>query len=158
MNSSTTLLKPKPVLQKTSSPIIQIPSKHYKSVPLPTTQPRTNQQRSLKPSASLERRFQRLDLNQKRIAQRTRKRAKLECLRVSKIRAGQFWIIERGSRKPFVRAVFDTSKYCWECCLELEATFDIQQVIEQRPTEAMERIAEMVGDFLDRERVALSWG
>ncbi|ABW33205.1 hypothetical protein [Acaryochloris marina] len=42
--------------------------------------------------------------------------------------------------------------------MELEATFDIQQVIEQRPTEAMERIAEMVGDFLDRERVALSWG
>ncbi|ABW33206.1 hypothetical protein AM1_G0026 (plasmid) [Acaryochloris marina MBIC11017] len=70
MNSSTTLLKPKLVLQKTSSPIIQIPSKHYKSVPLPTIQPRTNQQRSLKPSASLERRFQRLDLTKSELLKR----------------------------------------------------------------------------------------
>ncbi|WP_299488706.1 hypothetical protein [Acaryochloris sp. IP29b_bin.137] len=42
--------------------------------------------------------------------------------------------------------------------MELEATFDVQQVIELRPPEAMERIGEMVGDFQDRERVALSWG
>lgn len=158
MESSTTLLKHKPVLQNTSKSIIQIPSKNYKSVGMVTSQPRINQQRTPPSSASLERRFQKLDLNKKRIAQKARKRVRLDYLRVSKEGAGQFWIFEKSSRKPFVRAVFDTSKFCWECTVELEATFDIKQVIKLRLPEAIERIREMVREYQDRERVALSWG
>ncbi|WP_299492504.1 hypothetical protein [Acaryochloris sp. IP29b_bin.137] len=92
----------------------------------------------------LERQFQKLNLSQKRLAQQTRKRVRLEYLRVSKTGEEQYWIIEKVTRKAFMQEVFDTSKFCWECALELESTFDIQQVIELRPPEAIERIEEIV--------------
>ncbi|ABW32117.1 hypothetical protein AM1_B0399 (plasmid) [Acaryochloris marina MBIC11017] len=42
--------------------------------------------------------------------------------------------------------------------MELEDTFDVLQVIELRPGETIERIEEMIGVWLDRERVSRVWG
>lgn len=63
-----------------------------------------------------------------------------------------------GTGKPFIRIPFETPEYCFECALDLEDTFEILQVIELRPPETIERIEEMVGVYLDRERVARIWG
>ncbi|UJB72690.1 hypothetical protein HRE53_28210 (plasmid) [Acaryochloris sp. 'Moss Beach'] len=45
-----------------------------------------------------------------------------------------------------------------EAVFEIEDKFDIFQVVELRPKDAMERIDEMVGVSLDRDRVVRVWG
>lgn len=60
--------------------------------------------------------------------------------------------------KPFVRKSFATPEFCWECAIEIDENFEILQVIELRPGETMERIGEMIGVWLERERVAECWG
>ena len=47
---------------------------------------------------------------------------------------------------------------CFECALELEDTFDVLQVLSLRPGETIERIEEVIGVWLDRERMARVWG
>ncbi|WP_255345135.1 hypothetical protein [Acaryochloris sp. CCMEE 5410] len=42
--------------------------------------------------------------------------------------------------------------------MELEETFDVLNVIELRPGETIERIEEMIGVWLERERVSRVWG
>ncbi|WP_010473930.1 hypothetical protein [Acaryochloris sp. CCMEE 5410] len=42
--------------------------------------------------------------------------------------------------------------------VELEENFEIGDVIELRPGETMEQIGEMIGVWLERERVSRVWG
>ena len=77
---------------------------------------------------------------------------------VAKDGAGQFWITVEGTGKPFVRESFATAGFCLEVALEIEKTFEVEQVIELRPPETMERIGEMVQAGQERERVAECWG
>ncbi|ABW32761.1 hypothetical protein AM1_D0270 (plasmid) [Acaryochloris marina MBIC11017] len=63
-----------------------------------------------------------------------------------------------GTGKPFVKESFATPGFCRECTVEIEENFEIGEVIELRPPETMERIEEMVGEWLERERVSRVWG
>ncbi|WP_299489473.1 hypothetical protein [Acaryochloris sp. IP29b_bin.137] len=109
--------------------------------------------------AELERRFKNLELRQKNLVeQATRTRGKLEYLAVSKNSAGQFWNTVEGIGKPFVQESFASPGFCLECAVEIEENFEMEQVIELRPPETMERIEEMVGEYQDRERVSRVWG
>ncbi|BDM82984.1 hypothetical protein AM10699_58450 (plasmid) [Acaryochloris marina MBIC10699] len=109
-------------------------------------------------SAELERRFRNLELKQKNLVEQTRTRGELEYLAVAKNGSGRFWITVAGTGKPFVRESFATPGFCWECAVEIEESFEILQVIELRPGETMERIGEMIGVWLERERVSRVWG
>ncbi|BDM83078.1 hypothetical protein AM10699_59390 (plasmid) [Acaryochloris marina MBIC10699] len=109
-------------------------------------------------SAELERRFRNLELKQKNLVEQTRTRGELEYLAVSKNGAGRYWITVAGTGKPFMKEAFATPGLCWECAVELEENFEIGEVIELRPGETMERIGEMIGMWLERERVSRVWG
>ncbi|BDM83139.1 hypothetical protein AM10699_60000 (plasmid) [Acaryochloris marina MBIC10699] len=63
-------------------------------------------------------------------------------------------ITVEGSGKPFIRIPFETPKFCYECALELEVKFDVLQVLSLRPGETIE----MIGVWLERERVSRVWG
>ncbi|ABW32375.1 hypothetical protein [Acaryochloris marina] len=117
-----------------------------------------NQPRTSRESAELERRFRNLELRQKNLVEQVSKRGELEYLAVAKNGAGRYWITVAGTGKPFMRESFATPGFCWECAVEIEANFEILQVIELRPPETIERIEEMVQAVLERERVAESWG
>ncbi|WP_299485887.1 hypothetical protein [Acaryochloris sp. IP29b_bin.137] len=119
----------------------------------PASRPRTPRE-----SAELERRFRNLELGQKNLVEQFRKGGELEYLAVSKNSSGSYWITVAGTGKPFVRESFATPGFCWECAAEIEETFEICQVIELRPPEAIERIEEMVEAGLERERVSRVWG
>ena len=118
----------------------------------------TSQPRTPRISADLERRFRNLELSQKNLVEQVRKGGELEYLAVSKNGSGQYWITVAGTGKPFVRESFATPGFCLECAVEIEENFEIVQVIELRPPETMERIGEMVGVWLERERVKRVWG
>ncbi|WP_315876759.1 hypothetical protein [Acaryochloris sp. 'Moss Beach'] len=118
----------------------------------------TRQPRIPSISADLERRFRNLELGQKKLVEQTRKGGELEYLAVAKNGVGQYWITVKGTGKPFVREVFATPEFCLECAIEIEENFEILQVIELRPGETMERIGEMIGVWLERERVSRVWG
>ncbi|KAI9129571.1 hypothetical protein [Acaryochloris sp. CCMEE 5410] len=109
-------------------------------------------------SAEMERRFRALELSQKNLLQQVKKQGELEHLTVFKSSAGQFWITVEGSGQPFIRIPFESPEYCYEAALELEDTFNVLQVIEVRPGETIERIEEMIGVWLERERVKRVWG
>lgn len=109
-------------------------------------------------SPELERRFRNLELSQKDLVEQTRTRGKLEYLAVAKNGSGQHWITVEGTGNPFVREAFATPEFCLEMTLEIEKTFEMEQVIELRPPETMERIEEMVQAGLERERVSRVWG
>ncbi|BDM83454.1 hypothetical protein AM10699_63150 (plasmid) [Acaryochloris marina MBIC10699] len=109
-------------------------------------------------SAELERRFRNLELKQKNLVEQTRTRGELEYLAVSKNESEECLITVAGTGKPFVRNTFATPEFCWECAVEIEENFEIGEVIELRPPETMERIGEMVGVWLERERVSRVWG
>ena len=123
------------------------------SEPLQISQPKPP-----KESAGLERRFRNLELRQKDLVEQAKKGGELEYLAVSKNESGLYWITVAGTGKPFVREVFTTPGFCWECAVEIEENFEILQVIELRPGETMERIEEMIGVWLERERVSRVWG
>ena len=118
----------------------------------------TGRTRPPRVSKYLEAKINALQGSQKDLIQQTKLRGQLEYLTVSHSSSDQYWITVEGTRKPFIRQPFATAEYCFEAALELEETFDILQVIELRPGETMERIEEMVGVYLDRERVARIWG
>ncbi|KAI9129154.1 hypothetical protein [Acaryochloris sp. CCMEE 5410] len=118
----------------------------------------TSQPRTPRISAELERRFRNLELSQKNLVEQTRTRGELEYLAVAKNGFGRYWITVAGTGKPFVRESFATPSFCWECAVEIEENFEIGEVIELRPGETMERIEEMIGVWLERERVAGIWG
>ncbi|BDM83648.1 hypothetical protein AM10699_65090 (plasmid) [Acaryochloris marina MBIC10699] len=109
-------------------------------------------------SAELERRFRNLELKQKNLVEQTRTRGELEYLAVSKHGFGGYWITVAGTGTPFVRESFASPEFCWECAVEIEENFEIVQVNELRPPETMERIEEMIGVWLERERVMRVWG
>ncbi len=109
-------------------------------------------------SRYLESKFHTLERSQKNIIQQTRLEGQLEYLTVSQSSSGQFWITVEGSSQPFIRIPFESPEYCFEAALELEGTFDVLQVIEVRPPETIERIEEIVGVYLGRERVSMAWG
>ncbi|KAI9129296.1 hypothetical protein [Acaryochloris sp. CCMEE 5410] len=109
-------------------------------------------------SRAFEFKFNTLVRRQKNLIQQTKLEGQLEYLTVSQSGTGQYWITVEGTGKPFIRIPFETPEYCFECALDLEDTFEILQVIELRPPETIERIEEMVGVYLDRERVARIWG
>ncbi|BDM83652.1 hypothetical protein AM10699_65130 (plasmid) [Acaryochloris marina MBIC10699] len=92
------------------------------------------------------------------MVEQTRARGELEYLAVAKNGSGQYWMTVAGTGKPFVRNTFATPEFCWECAVEIEENFEIGEVIELRPPETMERIGEMIGVWLERERVARVWG
>ncbi|KAI9129523.1 hypothetical protein [Acaryochloris sp. CCMEE 5410] len=117
-----------------------------------------SQPRTPRISAELERRFRNLELGQKNLVEQVSKRGELEYLAVAKNGSGQYWITVAGTGKPFVRESFATPEFCWECAVEIEENFEIGEVIELRPPETMERIGEMVGVWLERERVKEIWG
>ncbi|ABW33070.1 hypothetical protein [Acaryochloris marina] len=120
--------------------------------------PQVNQLRTPRVSAELERRFRNLELKQKNLVEQTRTRGELEYLAVSKNESEECLITVAGTGKPFVRNTFATPEFCWECAVEIEENFEIGEVIELRPPETMERIGEMVGVWLERERVSRVWG
>ncbi|MGR3277595.1 hypothetical protein ACSYAD_21080 [Acaryochloris marina NIES-2412] len=109
-------------------------------------------------SRAFESKFHALERKQKNLVQQTKQKGQLEYLTVSKSSSGKYWITVEGSGKPFIRISFDTPEFCFECALELEDTFDVLQVLSLRPGETMERIEEMIGVWLERERVARVWG
>ncbi len=97
-------------------------------------------------------------MGQKKLVEQVRKGGELEYLAVAKSGTGQYLITVKGTGKPFVREAFASAEFCLECAFEIEENFEIVQVIELRPPETMERIEEMIGVWLDRERVARVWG
>ena len=109
-------------------------------------------------SREFESKFHALERKQKNLVQQTKQKGQLEYLTVSKSSSGKFWITVEGTDKPFIRIPFDTPEFCFECALELEDTFDVLQVLSLRPGETIERIEEMIGVWLERERVARCWG
>ncbi|MGR3279415.1 hypothetical protein ACSYAD_30575 [Acaryochloris marina NIES-2412] len=109
-------------------------------------------------SRAFESKFHALEKRQKNLVQQTKQKGQLEYLTVSRCSSGKFWITVEGTGKPFIRISFDTPEFCFECALELEDTFDVLQVLSLRPGETIERIEEMIGVWLDRERVARVWG
>ncbi|MGR3279931.1 hypothetical protein ACSYAD_33285 [Acaryochloris marina NIES-2412] len=136
-----------------------------RSTPRPTRQeytpqpkfseiPQTSQPRIPSISADLERRFRNLELGQKKLVEQVRMRGDLEYLAVAKNESEEYWITVAGTVKPFVKESFASAEFCLECTVEIEENFEILQVIELRPTETMERIEEMIGVWLERERVS----
>ena len=121
---------------------------------------RQNTERTRPPRVSryFEAKINALQGSQKDLIQQTKLRGQLEYLTVSHNSTEQYWITVEGTGKPFIRQSFATAEFCFEAALELEKTFEIEQVIELRSTETMERIDEMVGVYLDRERVARIFG
>ncbi|MGR3277603.1 hypothetical protein ACSYAD_21125 [Acaryochloris marina NIES-2412] len=109
-------------------------------------------------SREFESKFHALEKRQRNLVQQTKQKGQLEYLTVSRCSSGKFWIAVEGTGKPFVRIPFESPEYCFECALELEDTFDVLQVLSLRPGETIERIEEMSGVWLDRERVARCWG
>jgi hypothetical protein len=109
-------------------------------------------------SREFEAKFNALQSKQKDLIQQTKREGQLEHLAVSQSSSGQYWISVEGTGKPFIRQPFATPEFCYEAALELEETFAILQVIELRSPETIERIDEMVGVHLERERVLLAWG
>ncbi|ABW33224.1 hypothetical protein [Acaryochloris marina] len=109
-------------------------------------------------SRAFESKFNALERRQKNLIQQTKQKGQLEYLTVSQSSLGNFWITIEGSGKPFIKISFETPEFCFECALELENTFDVLQVIKLRPGETIERIEEMIGVWLDRERVCRVWG
>ncbi|MGR3279875.1 hypothetical protein ACSYAD_33005, partial [Acaryochloris marina NIES-2412] len=105
-------------------------------------------------SRYLESKFHALESRQKNFVQQTKLEGQLEYLAVSRSSSGKYWITVEGSGKPFIRIPFESPEYCYECALELEDTFDVLQVLSLRPGETIERIEEMIGVWLDRERVS----
>ncbi|WP_315876969.1 hypothetical protein [Acaryochloris sp. 'Moss Beach'] len=97
-------------------------------------------------------------MGQKNLLEQTRTRGELEYLAVAKNGVGQYWIVVKGTGKPFVREVFASAEFCLECAVEIEENFEIWQVIELRPPETIERIEEMVRMGLEREKVSRVWG
>ncbi|MGR3278327.1 hypothetical protein ACSYAD_24850 [Acaryochloris marina NIES-2412] len=120
--------------------------------------PQTSQPRIPSISADLERQFRNLELGQKKLVEQVRTRGKLEYLAVAQNGARHYWITVAGTGKPFVRKSFATPGFCWECAVEIEENFEIGEVIELMPPETMERIGEMIGVWLERERVKEIWG
>ena len=118
----------------------------------------TRRTRPPRVSRDFEAKFHALEKSQKSLIQQTKLEGQLEYLSVSRSSSEQFWITVEGTGKPFIRMPFDTAEFCFEAALELEDTFDILGMIELRPGETFERIEEMVGVWLDRERVARVWG
>ena len=114
----------------------------------------TSRTRPPRVSRDFEAKFHALESRQKSLIEQTKLEGQLEYLTVSKSSSGKFWITVEGSGKPFIRISFETPEFCFECALELEETFDMLQVIKLRPGETMERIEEMIGVWLDRERVS----
>ncbi|MGR3280000.1 hypothetical protein ACSYAD_33640 [Acaryochloris marina NIES-2412] len=143
---------------RTSRPTPRPTRQEYTPQPKSSEIPQTSQPRIPSISADLERRFRNLELGQKNLVEQVKKGGELECLAVSKNGFGQHWITVAGTVKPFVRESFATPGFCLECAVEIEENFEIVQVIELRPTETMERIGEMIGVWLERERVARVWG
>ncbi|BDM83088.1 hypothetical protein AM10699_59490 (plasmid) [Acaryochloris marina MBIC10699] len=92
------------------------------------------------------------------MVQQTKQKGQLEYLTVSKSSSGNYWITIEGSGKPFIKISFETPEFCFECALELENTFDVLQVLRLRPGETIERIEEMIGVWLERERGSRAWG
>lgn len=109
-------------------------------------------------SREFESKFHALECRQKNLVQQTKQNGQLEYLAVSQSSSGHFWITVEGSGKPFIRIPFDTAEFCFESALELEDTFDVLQVLSLQPGEIIERIEEMIGVWLNRERVARCWG
>ncbi|UJB73072.1 hypothetical protein HRE53_31330 (plasmid) [Acaryochloris sp. 'Moss Beach'] len=109
-------------------------------------------------SRAFESKFHALEKRQKNLVQQTKQKGQLEYLTVSRSSSGKYWITIEGSGRPFIRISFETPEFCYECALELEDTFDVLQVLSLRPGETIERIEEMIGVWLDRERVARAWG
>lgn len=117
--------------------------------------PQTNQSRLPRESTDLRRRFQELRKGQKDLVHQETW-GELESLTISLGSSGQYWIALKGTGKPFIREPFTQPEFCYEAALELEDTFDILQVVELRPPDAIERIKEIVDFYLDRERALLA--
>ena len=118
----------------------------------------TRRTRPPRVSRDFEAKFHALEKSQKSLIQQTKLEGQLEYLAVSKSISQQFWITVEGKGQPFISIPFETAEFCFEAALEIEDTFDILLVIELKTGETMERIEEMVGGWLDRERVAGVWG
>ena len=118
----------------------------------------TRRTRPPRVSRDFEAKFHALEKRQKSLIQQTKLEGQLEYLSVSQDSSQQYWITVEGTGKPFIRQPFETAEFCYEAALELEDTFDILGMIELRPGETFERIEEMVGVWLERERVAGVWG
>ena len=118
----------------------------------------TRRTRPPRVSRDFEAKFHALEKSQKTLMEQTKLEGQLECLSVSQDSSGQHWITVEGTGKPFIRISFDTPEFCFESALELEDTFDVLQVLSLRPGETIERIEEMIGVWLYRERVARAWG
>ena len=72
--------------------------------------------------------------------------------------ARQYWIADAETGEIFLRQSFATLKHCHEAAAELERTFDMAEVLTQRPPETMERMGELVHEHWLRERVAVALG
>ena len=146
--------------RKSTAPVVHI---HREPAVVRKTQRRSSERttRRARPprvSRDFEAKFHALEKSQKTLIEQTKLDGQLEYLAVSQSRSGQFWITVEGIGKPFIRQPFATAEFCYECALELEDKFDILQVIGLRPGETLERIEEIVGVWLDRERVARVFG
>ena len=69
--------------------------------------------------------------------------------------AQQYWIADAETGEIFLRQSFATLQHCHEAAAELEWTFDMAEVLTQRPPETMDHIEAIVLAAAWRERVAL---
>jgi hypothetical protein len=89
--------------------------------------------------------------------QRSDKRPALEHLSILHSQsAEQYWIADAESGEVFLPLAFTTLKHCHEAAAELERTFDIAEVLTQRPPETLERMEAIVLAAVWRERVELA--
>ncbi|QUY46315.1 hypothetical protein I1H34_31620 (plasmid) [Acaryochloris marina S15] len=123
-----------------------------------SAQPNTRKSSPPRISREFESKFHSLEKRQRNLVQILKLKGQLEYLTVSRSSSGKYWITIEGSGIPFIRISFETPEFCFECALELEDTFDVFQVLSLRPGETIERIEEMIGVWLDRERVSRAWG
>jgi hypothetical protein len=84
------------------------------------------------------------------------KRPALEHLTILHSQSAQrYWIADAETGDIFLRQPFATLQHCHETAAELERTFDMAEVLMQRPSETMESIGELVREHWLRERVAM---
>lgn len=88
------------------------------------------------------------------LAEQKRDFSALEYLEIRKV-GSEYWITERGTGEALVEQTFETRQHCAEAAVEVEQKFDMEQVLELRLPETMERIEDLAEWHYLKEWVAL---
>jgi hypothetical protein len=68
----------------------------------------------------------------------------------------QHWIADAETGKVFLHQPFTTLKHCHEAAVELEHTFDMEEVLMLRPPETLEQIQLLVQAHCQREKTEIA--